>query len=296
MLRAMAMLRTTMIKLTTAALLCATLAGCSLLKKRSQDDGDAGNITSLGAVATAELSQITFAKKDPVVGSTYNETQTVEMKMDITAPKKESAAFTEKQNEKVDILATDGKTINKVKVTYSEKTENDGKKTVTSPVSGKTYIAEFKDKKIHVTDADHKKVSAKEEKTVIGDFDDVLGKPDPLLTGMPGTSLKVGDKADALAEALRDLLSGEKSIELTDITVKLKEIAQGAGGKVGIFDVKVKASVPENPKLTLDLSGTLSARADDSRLLAILLSGPLTLAGGGVKAEGTAAITMNRTY
>ena len=63
---------------------------------------------------------------------------------------------------------------------HSKSETNDGKtKSDASPVVGKSYLVELKDKKLVVTDENHKKVTSKEEKIVRGDVDDVVGQGGP---------------------------------------------------------------------------------------------------------------------
>lgn len=282
------------------------LTGCPLSKKKTSGDGGVlGTASALddGGSATAKLAAvdtITFKKKDPVVGSSFTETSTMEMKLDMAAPKKSTSTMKEQITSKVDILGADGKTIIKAKVAYTEhakaETENGKTKAEASPVAGKTYIVELKDKKLLVTDENHKKVSAKEEKVVRGDIDDVVGKVDPLLTEMPGVPMKVGDKADSLSEALRDLLSGDDKIEFAETSVKLKEIGTAGTEKVGTFDVKTKVTISGGPKIVLDVAGTMTIRESDARLVSINLTGPVTLTGSGLKADGTITASQTRTY
>ncbi|MBF5067736.1 hypothetical protein G6O45_31530, partial [Salmonella enterica subsp. enterica serovar Istanbul] len=70
--------------------------------------------------------------------------------------------------------------------------------------------------------------------------------------------MKVGDKADSLSEALRDLLSGDDKIEFAETSVKLKEIGTAGTEKVGTFDVKTTVTISGGPKIVLDVAGTMT--------------------------------------
>jgi hypothetical protein len=279
------------------------LSGCKLGKKKGADSGTVSdNLTGSNAPSSKEaaLDTIIFKKKDPVVGTSFNESSTMDLNIAITSPKKSTSTLKESTASKVDILGADGKTITKAKVTYTDHSKSetdDGRaKNEVSPVTGKSYLAEFKDKKLLITDENHKKVSAKEEKVVRGDLDDVVGKPDPLLTEMPGVPMKVGDKADSLSEALRDLLSGDDKADFSDTSVRLKEISFQGPDKVGTFDVKTKVTLGTTAKIILDISGTMTVREADARLTSIKLQGPLTMSAGIVKADGAFNASQTRSY
>ena len=285
------------------------LSGCGLLRKKGDSSSDGGVLGALAALAdggttaptTPVVDTITFKKKNPAVGSSFVDTTSSELKLTVTAPKTSNSSLSEHMASKVDVLGTDnGRTILKVKVTYTEhaKSETNDTKTKTeaSPVVGKAYLVEFKDKKLLVTDENHKKVSSKEEKVVRGDVDDVVGKPDPLLSELPDAPMKVGDQADSLSEALRDLLSGDDKIDFSGTSVKLREIATAGTEKVGTFDVKTTATVAGPAKVVFDLTGTMTVRESDAKLTAITLTGPVTLTAGSVKAAGTISASQTRTY
>ena len=300
-----------------ATLIASTaLFGCKKLISNAVDDAvkDAGGGLALalaeagapeggaGGSAGSSLDTIKFKKKDWNVNSSFTNNSTVDVTLDMTKPKSSSFTSKDAKTSKVDILAADGKTILKTKVSfsaYSKVETNDGKtKESTPPVVGKSYIAEFKDKKIVIVDESRKKVSAKEEKAVKGEVNDILGKPDPLITALPGAPMKVGDTADSLSEALRELIAeGEnEKVEMTEPHVTLSKIEMQGSDKVGVFDMKAKITFKQGFNMVMDLSGTMTVRESDGKVTNMNLKGPLTMTGGGIVASGNVNATQTRTY
>lgn len=292
-----------------------SLFGCKKLISGAVDDAvkDAGGSLALALAEAgapeggaggkeASLDTIKFKKKDWNVNSSFTNNSNVDVTLEMTKPKASSFTSKDAKTAKVDILAADGKTILKTKVTfsaYSKVETNDGKtKDSTPPVTGKSYVAEFKDKKIVILDESRKKVSAKEEKAVKSEVNDILGKPDPLITALPGGPMKVGDTADSLSEALRELLAeGENDkVELTEPHVTLSKIEMQGSDKVGVFDMKAKINFKQGFSMVMDLTGTMTVRESDGKVTNMTLKGPLTMTGGGITAAGNVSATQTRTY
>lgn len=289
------------------------LGACSKHSAPSADSNAAVTPTATPAatpVPSAEASAtrpesgevILFKKKDLVAGATYSEVAATTTQLQITAPQMSSVSQKQTITSKVTLLAVDGRNVAKVKIAYSDHTTLESKagktETKTDPVKGKTYIAEYKNKKTLVTTDDQKPVSAKERKTVQADLADILGKPDPLLTAVPDKPLKVGDRVDSLAEVLPGLLAGDEDdkVELSDTSIVLDQIGPIEEERAGIFTIKAKAKVSGKQQLEIDLSGSMSIRESDSRLLLVRLNGPLRLSAGTVNGQGGVIVALKRTY
>lgn len=279
--------------LTAAWMLAACKGGA-----RSKDAGaPTADPAPAASTVTAAPTELTFTVKNRAVGSTWDESATTQTQISLTKPKKLENTEISKDSAKFEVLAADGAKLLKVKVTYKEKVQTvsaDGKdKTKTHPAQGNSYLAEFKDGKVVVTDENKKKVSAEEQKAVSSDVRGFLGKPDPILAGIPGVPVKVGGAANSIAEALRERLgNGESQVELTGVSATLKSITSVADHKTGTFDVKMKATVKEGAfKIMMDISGTVVIRADTGHLTQMSLAAPITLTGGG--ADGTGSMSIN---
>jgi hypothetical protein len=247
------------------------------------------------AAPTSAASTIKFTKLDPQVGATWSESESVDMSFDVTKPDKVTFEQSNKNSKKVEILATSGKAITKIKVTYntaSEKTKANGEdKTKTAQVTGNTYIVESSGGGINVTDENHKPVGASETAFVAADFGS-LGKPDPFLSQLPDIPLSVGSKVDSLADALRESVAATGELHQSSVT--LQSITPDGNG---VFDVKLSYTQAFGKlKMTFNIDGTITVRASDSRIVSSNLKGPITFGEPGVAGKGTFSNTDNFTY
>jgi hypothetical protein len=282
--------------LCTAALVV-LLAGCPKKKDATADGGTAAGSTSPSAIAPEKLDRITFKKKDPAVGMQYGYHDATEMSLGLTKPKKADIVRKDASEQKVELLAVEGRIVQRVKVTYVEKSEteiDDGKETIKKPlVRGHTYFAEAKAGKIEVRDENRRTVKKEESDVVSKDYAEMLGKPDKLLAALPDVPVKVGDSANGLAEWVKDGLVQMGNIDIKSTSVKLDSVATDARGNYGVFAVKAKVTLKVGAlSFDLDLTGHLDVR-EDGRPQAFELAGPLAVKGGG--AEGTGKLSFGKT-
>jgi len=282
----------------------ASVVGCSKSAPSTQSTTSSSS-SSPNPVASASaapvLKTVQFKKSNPAVGASFKRTQVNQLKATSSSPSVVTFAVDAHSSVRVDVLAADEKTILKVKATYSDNatTNTQGSKAVTetSSVAGKAYIIEFVDKKLLITDENHKKVSAAEASTLKDDFEGLVGKPDPLLTHTPDLPLAVGDRALSIAEATRELFGPNADVAIEDTSASLKEIALVDGQRVAIFAIQLKVTTSGNPKIVGHLTGTLGVREADAKLVSYAIDGPVVLTGqGGLKGEGTLAMTEARVY
>ncbi|NUP07383.1 MAG: protein kinase [Polyangiaceae bacterium] len=249
------------------------------------------------------LDEIQFIKKDPAVGSKYTMREKTLFKIAITQPQTADSSESEQKQVTTTILAADGKTVLKIKLQYGDviktSTSNGQSQNLKSPVSGKTYIAEYKDGDIVVTDENYRPV-APEEEAEVEKAASGLGKPNPELLALPDVPLKRGDRADTLAEALRGEVAAnpDDKTQFSDIHVTLKDIQIKDGVKVGIFDLSFSmTSTPPSEEVTVTVTatvtGTMTIRANDGRTTQVSISGPMTLSGGPVAGKGSMSFETN---
>ena len=232
-------------------------------------------------VSAAAANEIKFTFGAQKVGAAWERTSTREMEVALIKPKADQHQNQRKSSYKVTVLAADDKVINKLKVTYAEVVfaEKEGgkeKKNETLAVANKTYIVEFKDKKLNVLDDKERPAQPKEADIVKADFEGVLGRVDPIVNALPDVALKRGDKVDSLAEAVKEpfkALLQDTGVRLSSIAVTLKEIRTDGDQKVGSFELKFKV---ESKSITVDVSGVLDIRASDSRISRLAINGPIT--------------------
>lgn len=260
----------------------------------------------------ADTKEIVFTKKVPGVGTVVEDKQSMEMKMELTLEMKGAKPITieidrsETQVKKEKVLESDGKATTKLEVTYVSKEEVErekGKeKRKSSPVEGKTYVVELRDGKPYVT-TDKGKLAPSAEANVVAKGHKGLGKPEPTIEGMPDKPIKVGDKVDSLAKAIKERLSEDTDEgEIADVSVTLKEIKSGEHGKEGVFEVGMTLALKKKGEpldLQMKLEGTMSLRKDDTWPTELTLSGPITMSSddGKGKAPGfTGKGTMKMTF
>jgi hypothetical protein len=285
--------------------------GCQKLITAAQQDSPSASASvkasvppASGSAAAAhsaasgdETNQITFKKKDPQVGTSFTVKDDNSMTFELTKPKKTSGGNADKAVRKIEILAAEGRTINRVKVTYTEKEDtsiDEGKETTKRPaVRGKGYVVESVNGKLTVADEARSKLKTEENDVVSKDMQGSVGKPDKMLSALPDVPLKIGDSANGLAEWLKDAfveMGGD--IQITSTSVKLKEVKTDSNGRFGVFDVKSVLNMKQGAiNFKMDIAGTLEVRVD-GRPQALVLSGPVEVKGGG--AEGTGKLSISR--
>jgi hypothetical protein len=236
------------------------------------------------------------------VGLTFGVVDSSHMVMTITQPRKLDSQEMERSERRIEVLAAEGSTVGRVKVTYKDRSVTevaDGQETTRKPaVRGKTYVVERADEKVLVITDEAKRPAKKEEADLVAaDFARDLGKPDRLLAALPDAPLAPGDAAGGLAEWVRDeMATMGDGVEITSCTVALREIKAEVSGRVGAFEVKATLSMkPRGVTITADLSGALDVR-EDGRLIALDLGGPLAVKGAGAEGTGRMSLQQKRDY
>lgn len=308
------------------ALFAFALAACG----NGADKPGASSVGSAAPPATSAAApkkeepakdMLTITVKPLAVGmkQTEKENSEVNLKLSIDLggkPKTMQMVEAETMTRTEEILETDGKAITKARITYTEKKKKvteDGKEKAKpkNPVDGKTYLVEMKNGKVEVTDEKGKKVS-KAEDAAVRSSNSSFGKPDPFITGMPATAMKVGDKIDALASAMEALFKArdegkdgkESKVDITGVEVKLASIENPGADAVGVFSIALTVGSAKDSKepftVKAPLTGTLKVRAKDGRLLGVQLAGTMSMEGTDPKmkisANGDMKMAVTYTY
>jgi hypothetical protein len=107
-----------------------------------------------------------------------------------------------------------------------------------------------------------------------------FGKKDDMQSAMPERPLEVGDKVDELSTALKEkMFAGEekRKPEVQDAEIRLASVREVDGKKIGVFDVKLKVMMKEEPiGMLMDLKGQIEVGVDDSWPRDMKLEGPIT--------------------
>jgi hypothetical protein len=297
-----------MTRVTLAAIAIAMLAGC-------KDKTDATQTTAASATvapAPSKVDGLVFTKGKLKADQTTDETGSMKMTMSLTVVdpngKPQSVSMeksgTEKKSEK--ILATDGDVIQKLQVSFTEKTDTDkdpqGTETKKpNALNGKTFIIEEKDGKQAVTDGKGKALPPVETTVVGKTYAQRVGKPDPFMSAMPERPLVVGQPVPELTKAIEGLINEDGGdMQLSDVSVVFKE----KSGDEGVFDVKAIVAKTDGPmNISIALTGDVHVRTADSQRTAMKLSGPVTIstapdskAKGKMDGKGTMEMTAQRMY
>lgn len=242
--------------------------------------------------AEPEARTIRFTQKAPVVGEREEHQTRMEMGFDFkaTVPNQEPIPIVANtsmvESEVYTVLAVKGRAVTRTQVAYGEMEEVkmvDGKEQrAPSPVSKKTYVAEFKKGVIVVTSPQGKPVSAEEEKKVRAGLSS-LGRPDPLAAAFPTKPIQVGDNLEDLAEAYEEELqrTASEGMSYTETRIQLTEIREDARGLMGVLGVSTRlvATDGEESPVSMEIraEGAIHVLAQGTVITEMSLGGPVKL-------------------
>ncbi|WP_338870919.1 hypothetical protein [Myxococcus stipitatus] len=242
--------------------------------------------------AEPEARTIRFTQKAPGVGAREEHQTRMEMAFDFkaTVPNKEPipiVANTVVLESKVyTVLAVKGRAVTRAQVAYGEMDEVkmvEGKEQRTpSPVSKKTYVAEFKKGLVVVTTPQGKPVSDEEQAKVRAGHTS-LGRADPLVAAFPTRPVQVGDSMEALAEAFEKELqrTAAKGMRYTDTRIQLTEIREDARGLMGVFGVSTRLVATDGAEAPVSMEirpeGFIHVLAEGTVVTEMSLGGPVQL-------------------
>ena len=117
---------------------------------------------------------------------------------------------------------------------------------------------------------------------VVKEAYETLGKVDPLYAGVPRRPLKVGDKVEELAKAMKEfMLIRAKDMEVSNVAV----VFQGAKDDEGVFEAEVALAAVEKPmRFDMKLKGEARMGLKTGQPTATILKGPLSV--GSTEGEG----------
>ncbi|QQR45338.1 hypothetical protein JKA73_04155 [Myxococcus xanthus] len=244
-------------------------------------------------VAEVKAPTIQFKQVNARVGYQEEVDNAVDMRLaldlrasDMDKPMSVAMSVTSSSRHTVTVLAAKGKVISKVKMAFDdvgEVAEQQGKvQRKASPISRKTYLAEWKKDRVVITNAAGKPVP-KEEADEVAKHLPELGKPDRMEAAFPKNPLAVGATLDGFSDTLAKQIVDEQgdNTRVTQARARLVEVRQDPRGAVGIFDVAMTVLRQETKApflLTIPLQGQMSVLAEGIQLLELTLSGPVKVA------------------
>lgn len=272
--------------------------------------------TPAAPAAEVKAPTIQFKQVNARVGDQEELDNAVDMRLaldlrasDMDKPMSVAMSVTSSSRHTVTVLAAKGKVVSKVKLAFGdvgEVAEEQGEvQRKASPVSGKTYLAEWKKDRVVITDAKGKPVPKEEADEVTKHLPE-LGKPDALEAAFPKTPLAVGATLDGFSDALAKQIVDEQGDDtrVTQTRARLVEVRQDPRGVVGVFDVAMTVSRQEINApflMTIPLQGQMLVLAEGIQLLELTLSGPVKVAltddavEQGFEARGEGAMRLRLT-
>lgn len=240
--------------------------------------------------AFALAQQVTFTMKAPEAGLTRSVVDSMDLVALISVNAEgmdqafdmtqgERKAFTES------ILATDGATVTRKRVTVAEGAERTSQpmqpvSVKNAPTVGKTYIMEFLSDSIAVTTEDGAAVSADERKYMVKEFSrDMEGQFSAVLDGR---TMKVGEVLELKDELLKAFGKNmsQGSMDVRSARLTLNGIGDAQGMKTALLGVDVVMGGAQGPmEMEITLKGTAEIGVDNLWPLSLVMTG--TLAGAG---------------
>ncbi|MFO0551461.1 MAG: serine/threonine-protein kinase [Polyangiaceae bacterium] len=246
----------------------------------SEADDDASSATRKKKRDRDE-NKLKFDKPDHRVGAGYEEHETTRIVKD-GATNHES-----QQDHKLEILAADGKTIVRARVSFSVATRTTyvgGKpQVVATPVQNKSYFVDREAGVVTVRDPQNQVVPDGERALVASAIGEMVGGPDPYLVSLPDRALAPGDSAEGLMLAL--LSNSHQMSDVSDVSLVLKSIEDRDDTRVGVFDL---AYMVNSAPTKMPMHGTLVLRQSDCQPESYKLTGDY--------GYGTLTVVRTRSY
>jgi hypothetical protein len=216
-----------------------------------------------------------------------------------------NVSISQTKNKTETVLAQDGGLVTRLRVHFDkvDKTETMAgrdPKTTLQPVSGKTYVIEWKAGQLHITD--EQGISpGEEELEILKKEYRRLGRPDPMSKFLDKKTFRTGEAISVPDEVTEDLF-GEESGD-KKLSIVLKGTVLHGGVRCAILDVAMKMSQKDEATVvTTDLHGQMLLDIGTLRILSAEMQGPITVTGTAQdKAEqkeitGTMKMSVQEVY
>ncbi|MDB4997539.1 MAG: hypothetical protein JWM74_4971 [Myxococcaceae bacterium] len=275
-------------RLAVAVLLISLVPACKSIKDLAAQGAEAG-ATTPSVVADTKITEVTFARKVPKVGTKVDTATKTAFKFTF-----EGKIYRESSEDaaQVTVQGSDEFRVTKasieVKQLYTTKQEGTGdeKKSV-NPLAGSRFIVSRSDDgKLTALDSGGAKVIPLQLAQIQEHFATVFDA-DKTQEFLPKRPVKIGEKLIPSSDAVLKLL-GQKDDGNTTID-GVEFILQSATPELATFAVTMTFTQKINPKVRLraKLEGTLDVRPKDSAITSIDVKGPLNLLDPGGNDKGT---------
>jgi hypothetical protein len=255
------------------------------------------------AASSAPRQQVQFGRKAAGVGDEAEQTIALEMRMSLVVlrareqvGKKQSTVRTS-QRRVVTTTAVEEGRMTAITVRYPEATKqvigppNNGDPTtptsaeapvesppVPQPVQGKTYrcVREPGENGTLVVTDEAGNVPPTEERDIVAQQMDMVGRPNPFSQFLAGRTITVGEKLDLPKELAAQIFNLSDAFgEVTRFTLTLQKIQPEGGANCAVFLASVEAVSSDASQMRLQVDGPLVVQIDSCRAVRIGLIGPI---------------------
>lgn len=161
-----------------------------------------------------------------------------------------------------------------VKYLKSESRHN-GAEPQQDPIAGKSYYCRRIGEGIQVLTREGAEPPA-EEKKLVAENMETLGKPNPLAEYLAGKTVAVGDKLTLPADIAQRLLGlGGALGEVTKFELTLAKLAEQDGQPCAVFQADIEAQQTDTSQMRLLIGGPMTIEAATCRAVSSDLSGPI---------------------
>jgi hypothetical protein len=149
---------------------------------------------------------------------------------------------------------------------------------VPQPVQGKSYLCHRElgeNGKLVITDEAGNE-PRKEEREIVAQQMDMVGRPNPLAQFLAGRAVAVGEKLELPKDLAKQIFNlGDKFGEVTQFTLTLQKVISENGVNLAVFSASVEAASNDASQMRLQVDGPLVVEVDTCRAARINLAGPI---------------------
>lgn len=260
--------------------------GC---KKKEEGSGAAASASAdspglIEKVKEAVSNEVTLKPKAPAVGMKRQVDESSETNMQIKMGAREMNIVEKETAKRVEeVMAVEGNTITKMKVTYEihSKESTEGGKTRKTPdlLAGKSFLLESVKGKVNVTTDAGKPVAGPAKNALLKEYK-TFGQQDKVEAALANRPLKIGEPVTGLDEVMTEQLKAAVDDGRSGIVVDPPKMTlKRKDGDFAVFEMAatVKMTKGMMKGLVIDTSGEIFIHTTDSRSTKTNTSGTMAL-------------------
>ncbi len=253
-----------------------------------------------------DARQVELHVRDAVVGDVVHERVKIHSELDGSVVLKTIHMVSDEDTERdIEILATSGGVVTKVKLTYTRvartRTIDGAAKPNLGAVEGRSYVVERSGGPLRIDPVDAKPLTEPEEAEIKGSMAS-LGKQDGVAKTLASKPRRVGERLDDVARAMierydADRADTEKNGDhsaLSGVVVTLVGVESVDGHDVAVLEVtSTTKGVRDGAESTLETKGRMSFRLDTARVVHATADGLSTMKKGIMSGSGKMTMTTD---